>query len=115
MKQLAMITSVLAVILTIVIIFSFVSGSTTTIEDASKSISEGNNCSENTGLDGSTLTYNASDGGCYMANSSFQVNATMYELPLRSMFAESGVLWLITMAALMIFIVVLVFVKVRYK
>lgn len=98
------IVGVVLLIVAIIIIFSFIGGSSAELTSAADSITDANNCSE-----GTDLVYNISDKYCYNSTGTNQIyEAGQYDLPLNTLFSSTGVVLLVLMAAFLIFVVVLV-------
>lgn len=107
MKKIGIAIGIISVIIVVVIIFSFVGTSSSNLITGANSITDANNCSEDTYSDstGVELTYNITDKYCYNSTGSALYVAGQYDLPLNSLFSSSGVLLIMLMASILILII----------
>jgi len=113
-----LLTALIFLIVTIVVVFTFVGNSAGELNTAEESITDANNCSSHTDLgEGTKAIYNTTDDTCYSGNSTGEklYLAGQYDLPLNTLFGTSGVLMLVMMASIMIFIVVISLKSIRKK
>lgn len=111
-------TLVISIIIAVIVIFSFIAGSTTTMTDSSDTITTANNCSQfedpSTGI---PYVYNSTSGSCHnttgLGSDVVTAAARLKTLPLNSLFASNGVVWLILMAMVLLVIAGFVLLKKR--
>ncbi len=103
---------IILVIVSIIIIFSFVGDSSTELVNSANSITDANNCSRGVDAAGVTLFYNITDKFCYNttpdATGGKDSIAGQFDLPLNTLFSSSGVVLLVLMAMLLVFVIVVI-------
>lgn len=105
--------TVIGVIITVIILFSFVGGSASTVINASNSVLYPNDCDATDDSAGAPYYFNVSDGDCYNSSTASQGTAELDRLPLSALFASNGVILIILMAMLLIGITVYILKRVR--
>lgn len=113
-KVIGWITLIIIVIITLVVVFSFVGNTSPTITDAANSVVYPHNCSSGKDAAGKTLTFNLTSLQCENSTGG-QFAARIDAMPLVSLFSPSGVLLIILMAAIFIVALVLVIYMVKRK
>ena len=101
------IVPIVLIIISIIVILTFVGSSASTIVDGGTTITTANSCASNTGTNGEALTFNLTNYNCDNS-SDFGVATYDDRLPLNVLFGGSGVLILILMAGILILIIGLV-------
>ena len=104
MVNLKIISTITAVIIAVVIIFTFVGGSGKTITDAGNTITNANNCSESVDGAGIPHVWNETSRLCDNSTGG-NVTAALYNLPLNTLFGGSGVLILILMSMILLLVI----------
>lgn len=102
------IETIAIIILSIVVIFSLVSGMSNSIVTSTRAVSEANNCTEFTDKAGATLYYNRTTQTCFNSTPAGDQDlgyVGFYELPLSSLFAEGGVLVIILMIGIILTVI----------
>ena len=112
--------SVILIIVAVVVIFQFVGTSSSDLAAAGNSITDANNCSEEVNSSvydstGAVLTYDQSTKYCQNSTGDDFYVAGQYDLPLNGLFGSSGVAFLVMMAAILVFVVVLLLKRMRGK
>lgn len=102
------IIGVILVIVLILVYFNIVGSTATDIQGSADSITDANNCSLGTDLDGIKLTYNITDKFCYNSTIAPLYLAGQFNLPLNSLFGRNSVIILSLMAGLFIVIMFIV-------
>lgn len=95
------------IIISVIVIFNLVGGTSNELQDSSRTVSEANNCSEGPAGD----RYDYATGNCTTTAGGMYVPGT-YTLPLQSLFSPSGVLLLGLMIGIFVGTIVIIF---RFK
>ncbi len=110
-KSKAIMITVISIIVAILLIFNITSESANSLKNASSSITDANNCSISLGNNSEQLVYNESTKFCDNESGTPYYTAGETDLPLASLFASTGILMLILMAAILIFSVKIILSK----
>lgn len=104
MMKTKIITAIVIIIVTIVVLFNIIGNTAGDLTDAADSITDANNCSEETDNTGVKLTYNSTDGYCLNSSGGEVYLAGQYDLPLNTLFGSGSIVMLILMAVLFLVI-----------
>ena len=105
------IATIFGIVIVVILLFSIIGGTSSTMIDSARSITDANNCSLGTDNGTYTLQYNYSSKWCEGWNDTAKNRINPYyaalqtDLPLNSLFAETGVIFIAFMAALLIGII----------
>jgi hypothetical protein len=101
------IVPIVMILITVVIIFSFVGNIAPEIKNGANSIYLANNCSYGKDIDNKPYTYNQTDGYCYNSSggSGKVYAASGLDIPFKGLFAPGGIVVLVLMAGILLFVI----------
>ena len=109
------IMAIIFLVILIVVVFSFMGGTSEELKSAGDSITDANNCSVSRDSASQALTYNISDGKCYNSTGGSPFTATQFDLPLSSLFGRGGIILLVMMAAILILLIVVLMATIKKR